>query len=185
MSKSRLSSGSCSISSSATTSRLLCLSGTEGITLVEQVMIYCLEPWRWKPYMKINFESVKVKLLPREDVHPRRPQPESGSPPPRKPGRRTFTLIHTYHWYYQMLRLFSNLEKKGDLTILLPWPQVRSRKWPLPRPPWSQWRSHHKFLLAPPKNQLINKGNVFVPGQPPSQGGEQHWGDGMAYTIQW
>ena len=92
------------------------------------------------------FKSVKVKPLPREGVHPRRPQPESGSRPPRKPGRRTFTLIHTYHWYYQMLRLFSNLEKKGDLTILLPWPQVRSWKWPLPRPPWSQRRSRHKFL---------------------------------------
>ena len=41
MSRSRLSSGSCSISSSES-SRLLRRSGTEGITLVEQMMIYCL-----------------------------------------------------------------------------------------------------------------------------------------------
>ena len=101
---------------------------------------------KMKTLYENQFWIRQVKLLPREGVHPRRPQPESGSPPPRKPGRRTFTLIHTYHWYYQMLRLFSNLEKKGDLTILLPWPQVRSRKWPLPRPPWSQRRSRHKFL---------------------------------------
>ena len=48
-----------------------------------------------------------------------------------------------------------------------------------------------QVFVNPPKNQLINQGNVFVPGQPPSQGGEQHWhelgtwGDGMAYDIQW
>ena len=139
--------------------------------------------------MKINFESVKVKLLPREGIHPRRPQPESGSRPPRKPGRRTFTLIHIID-IIKCCDCSVILRRRGTLPSCCPGPRCAAGSDPCQDHPGHSGDRITSFC-KPPKNQLINQGNVFVPGQPPSQGGEQHWhelgtwGDSMAYDIQW
>ena len=135
------------------------------------------------------FKSVKVKPLPREGVHPRRPQPESGSRPPRKPGTRTLTLIHIID-IIKCCDCSAILRRRGTLPSCCPGPRRAAGSDPCQDHPGHSG-DHITSFCKPPKNQLINQGNVFVPGQPPSQGGEPHWhelgtwGDSMAYDLQY
>ena len=111
--------------------------------------------------MKINFESVKVKLLPGEGVHPRRPQPESGSPPPRKPGRRTFTLIHIID-IIKCCDCSVILRRRGTSPSCCPGPRCAAGSDPCQDHPGHSGDRITSFCNPPQKNQLINKGNVFV-----------------------